>query len=113
MSDQQAPPAAGPPAAAPAPEAPPLHAAQGPEASKLHDHALQAEKHLEALATGLAQAHADPGAVKAVGQMAEVLRKILKSMASIAQAEQPPEPKHTMSSATDSLTADVRANRPQ
>lgn len=97
----------------PAAAAPPLHSAQGPEAAKLHDHALQAEKHLEALATGLAQAHADPGAVKAVASMADVMRKILKSMASLAQAEPPPAQKHTMNSAADGLVADVRANRQQ
>lgn len=105
MADQTAPPAA--------PEQAPLHQAAGPDAAKLHDHALQAEKHLEALATGLSQNHADPGAVKAVTSMADVMRKLLSTMAGQAQAEQPPEPRDTMGSATDHLVAQVRARHAQ
>lgn len=86
------------PAAAPQ-EQPPMHQATGPAASKLHDLALGAEKNLEALATGLAQNHADPGAVKAVSQMADVMRKILSAMGKQAQAEQPPAPRPTMDDA--------------
>jgi uncharacterized membrane protein YccC len=98
MSDQQ-----------PAPEQD-LHGAQGPQASKLHDLALGAEKNLEQLATALSQAGADPKAVKAVTQMADVCRGLLKGMASLAQKEQPPE-QHTMGSATDSMQQDLAAQR--
>lgn len=79
-----------------------------PDATELHDHALQAEKHLEALATGLAAAHADPSAVKAVVQMADVMRQLLKALTADAQATAPPD---TMDSATNSMTNDLRAKR--
>lgn len=42
--------------------------------------AVQAEKHLEQLATGLAQQGADEATVKTVGQMAEVTRKIVTAL---------------------------------
>lgn len=98
---------------APQQEQPPLHQATGNPAAKLHDLALSAEKNLEQLATALSQNGADPGAVKAVSTMADVMRKMLKTMASQAQAEQPPQPRHTMDSATNSLAADIRARRQQ
>jgi hypothetical protein len=84
---------------------------------KLHKHALDAEKHLEQLATGLAQLGADPGALKAVGQMAEAVRGIAKSLNKVpteAPAEPAPEqaaPRETMDSAANSLVADVQSNR--
>lgn len=46
----------------------------------LHEHAVQAESHLEQLATGLAQAGASPETIKAVSQMAEVTRKIVVAL---------------------------------
>lgn len=107
MSDQQAPP---PQAGPPAPE-PTLHGAGGTDAKKLHDLCLGAEKNLEGLATALGQAGADPKAVKAVSQMADVCRGLLKGMNQLAQQEQPPEPKHTMASATDSMQQDLAASR--
>lgn len=103
MSDQQAPPPAEPA---------PLHGAAGPQAKKLHDLCLGAEKNLEQLATALSQAGADPKAVKAVAQMADVCRQLLKGMAQLAQSEVPPEPKpHTMDSATNSMQQDLAASR--
>jgi uncharacterized membrane protein YccC len=108
VSDQQAPPQAA------AAEAPPLHGASGPPAKKLHDLCLGAEKNLEQLATALSQAGADPGAVKAVSQMADACRGLLKGMAQLAQQEQPPEPKpHTMDTATSSMQQDLAARRGQ
>lgn len=46
----------------------------------LHEHAVQAEAHLEKLATGLAQAGADQGTVQVISQMADVTRKIVKAL---------------------------------
>lgn len=54
-------------------------ASQDPTA-QLHDEAVQAEKHLEALATGLAQVGASDQTVKAVTQMAEVTRQIVSAL---------------------------------
>lgn len=110
MSDQAAPPQT-PPDSQPAQQAAPpaaaqqLHQAHGPDAAKLHDLALGAEKNLEALATGLAQAHADPQAVKACGQMAEVMRKMVSMMAKQAQHAPPPAQRPTIASATNDMVA--------
>ena len=63
--------------------------------ASLHDEALQAEKHLEALATGLAQAGAPEGAVNAVTKMASVTRDIVKSLGKGQEQtgdKQPPAP---------------------
>lgn len=49
-------------------------------AGSLHDHALQAEQHLEALATGLAKAGADPAAIQTVTKMASVTRKLISAL---------------------------------
>lgn len=87
----------------------------------LHSLAVDAEQSLEKLATGLGQAGADPQSVKAVSQMADVTRKIVKALGQgqaqtaddappappEAQPEEQPaagpaEP-HTMDSATADL----------
>lgn len=92
-------------------------------AQDLHAVALAAEKNAEALATGLAQAQADPGVVKAVTQCAELLRKVVGALgqgqgqqpsqppASQPQAPpaQPQPPAHTMDSATAALHAQAQA----
>lgn len=91
----------------------PVHQAAPPEAAKLHGYALAAEKNLEALATGLAQAHADPGAVKAVSGMADMMRKLLSVMAKQAQSEPPPAPRPTIDSATRDMVAGQAAPAPQ
>lgn len=49
-------------------------------AGSLHELALGAEKNLEQLATGLAQAGADKQTVAAVSKMAEVTRGIVKAL---------------------------------
>lgn len=89
-------------------------------ATSLHDHALQAEKHLEQLATGLAQAHADPGTVQTVTKMAEVARKIVSALgagqAATSDTQPPAQPApapaqpHTMDSATTALHQDMVAS---
>jgi hypothetical protein len=48
--------------------------------NSLHEHALAAEKNLEALATGLAEAGASPETIKAVTQMAEVARQLVSAL---------------------------------
>lgn len=86
-------------------------------ANSLHDLALEAEKNLEALATGLGQAGADPNTVKAVSKMADVTRQIVKALGAgqeqtgdnegpaeqAAPSEQPEPQQHTIGSATASL----------
>lgn len=106
------------PVAAQPPSPAPVHQGQGPEAQKLHKLALDAQGNLEQLATGLAQAHADPGAVKAVSSMASVMRRILTALAKAAQAEQPAataappaQQPQTMDTATNALQAALAAKR--
>lgn len=76
-------------------------------ANDLHDLALSAEQNLEQLATGLAGAQADPNAVKAVTQMASVLRKIVSALGGggAADAEDTKEAPETPGEAPD--TEDV------
>lgn len=89
-------------------------------AGSLHEHALQAEKHLEQLATGLTSAGADPSAIKAVTQMAEVCRKLVsafgKGQEATGDKEPPadtrPQPRNTMEAAQQ-LHQDVQANAAQ
>ncbi len=82
------------------------------ETAGLHEHAIEAGKHLEQLATGLASGGADPAAVDAVTSMAEATRRIAKSLVAPAPdpadaADEPP----TMNSATDELTSQLAAKR--
>lgn len=58
---------------------------------ELHATAVQAEKYLEQLATGLGQAGASPETVKAVTQMAEVTRQIVTALGK-GQESAPDEP---------------------
>lgn len=76
-------------------------------AVKLHEAAMSAEKSLEQLATGLGQMGAEPDAVKALGQMADAVRKIAQGLAAPAA----PEPRPTIDSATDDMMADHHAAR--
>lgn len=82
---------------------------------KLHDHAVQAEKHAEALATGLAQVGADEAAVKTVTQCAEILRKIATALAKGGTSDDQPEPEaqqpRTMDEAVDQHFAERNAAR--
>lgn len=89
-------------------------------AASLHDHALQAEKHLEQLATGLSKAGADEGTIQTVTKMADVARKIVSALGAgqehTSDTEPPAEPApapaqpHTMASATDALHKDMQAS---
>lgn len=96
-----------------------LDMAEPNQAESLHEHAVQAEKHAEALATGLAQAQADPATVKVVTQCADVFRKIVMALGkgqegtgdNEPRAEPPPEeqpPRETVGSATDALAAEAQ-----
>ena len=88
----------------------------GNPAGSLHEHALQAEKHLEALATGLSAAGADPASIKAVAQMADICRKMVsafgKGQESTGDKQPPadtrPQPRNTMEAAQQ-LHQDVQA----
>lgn len=84
--------------------------------SSLHEVAVQAEKALEALATGLGQVGAPPDTVKAVSKMADVTRQIVSALGK-SNAEPTPEPAgpppapeggHTIDSATGALHADMQ-----
>jgi hypothetical protein len=88
--------------------------------SDLHTLAVDAQHSVEQLATGLGQAQADPGAIKAVSNMAGVLGKIVKVLGS-GQAAQPaqaapaqdaqpaPAGPQTMDSATAALHHSAQA----
>lgn len=89
--------------------------------TSLHEHAVQAEKHLEQLATGLAKAGADEPTVQTVTKMADVARKLVSALGAgqeeTADNEGPaedraePQPEqHTMGSATDALHRDMQAS---
>lgn len=83
------------------------------EANSLHEHAVQAEKHLEQLATGMAQAGIEEGVIQTVSKMADVTRKIVtalgKGQEQTGDSEPPapeqaqPAPRPTVASATEEL----------
>lgn len=118
MSDQ------APPAAAPAQAAPQPYQGQPPEAkagpgltSQVVACATNAERELEKCATLLAHAGANQTVTRAVTQMAEGMRMILKAMhANPHEGQQPPAEhappqKHSMSSAANDLVAAVAAKK--
>lgn len=57
---------------------------------QLHAHAMEAEKHLEQLATGIASVGADDNTVKAITQMADMCRQIAAKLAQGMKEEPPP-----------------------
>lgn len=81
-----------------------------PDTEQLYDLCETAAKSLEKIATGLGQIGADPAAVKAVSQMADVVQKICNGLAKGMKSE-PAEQPHTIGSATDDMMAD-RAGPP-
>lgn len=99
------------------------------EPQNLHEHAVAAEKHLEALATGLGQAGAPDEAVQTVTKMADVTRKLVvalgKGQEETGDQEPPPpeatpeegpaapEQPHTMESATAELHAEAQRRAKQ
>jgi hypothetical protein len=70
----------------------------------LHGYAVDAEKNLEALATGLAQAGHDPGTIDAVTQMADMTRQLVKALGA-GQEQTGDDQPATMDSATNDLHA--------
>jgi len=86
------------------------------EPSSLHEHAVQAENHLEQLATGLAKAGAEDDVLQTVTKMAEVARKIVmalgKGQEETGDEEPPaPAPRPTTASAVASMHQDTSAPR--
>jgi hypothetical protein len=87
----------------------------------LHEHAVQAESHLEQLATGLAKAGAADPVVKSVTQMASITRKIVSALGKGQEHTadtQPPAPQpdgqpRTIGSATDELHQEAQAQAAQ
>lgn len=84
----------------------------------LHEHAVQAEKHLEQLATGMADQQVDPSMTETVTKMADVARKIVSALGKGQEAtaddappedSEPGEQPHTIASATDAMMAQRHA----
>lgn len=95
-------------------------------AKNLHEVAVAAEANLEQLATGLAQSGADEKTVKAVSQMADVCRQIVKALGKGQEAtgddegpaedaaepsEEPGEQPRSFDQASRQLTDEMRAKR--
>lgn len=96
------------------------------ENESLHEHAVNAERSLEQLATGLAQAGAEDGVVKAFTQMADVTRQLVTALgkgqeqtadteppADEAVAQPPPVKPRTIQGATEELRNTALANANQ
>lgn len=88
------------------------------EPSSLHEHAVQAENHLEQLATGLAKAGAEDDVLQTVTKMAEVARKIVtalgKGQEETGDAEPPapeaaPAPRPTTAGAVAAMQQETSA----
>lgn len=95
-------------------------------AQNLHEVAVAAERNLEQLATGLAQAGADEKTVSAVTQMADVTREIVKALGKGQESTGDDEPAETtpdsesaegepkarsFDEASRQMTAEMRAKR--
>jgi hypothetical protein len=81
----------------------------GMDPGEMHEHAVEASKHVEALATGFAKGDAEPDVIKAVTDMAEMLRGIAKAMAKAPTPAPTDAPPHeTMATATDALAQSAR-----
>lgn len=83
---------------------------KGGDPYKIHDHAIEASKHLEAIATGLGHADAPEKVTATFSKMADACRNIASSM-SRAPAPEPKGGRETMDTATNSLAA--AAQRPR
>lgn len=110
------------PAEAPATQATPATPGGAPS---LHGHALDAERALEQLATGLAQAGVADEVVQSVTQMADMARQLAGALgagqevsgdaqppADQAIAMPPPTQPRTIQGAAQGLMADMQAARP-
>lgn len=69
----------------------------------LHGYAVDAEKNLEALATGLAQQGMDEATVEAVTKMADMTRELVKALGAGQEETGDDQPAATMDSATNDL----------
>lgn len=91
-------------------------------APSLHQHALDAERSLEQLATGLAQSGVSDGVVSSVTKMAEMMRQLVGALgagqevtgdaqppADQALAPTPPTQPRTVAGAAHGLMADMQA----
>ncbi|MGZ6852646.1 MAG: hypothetical protein ACXVGB_00650 [Mycobacteriaceae bacterium] len=109
----QQPPAA--PAAA-APDGPPA-GSKPSDTYTLHSCALKAQTAVEKLATELAHAGVDRKVTSTVTAMADAIRQIVSFTGGKPEQAQPAQPaqpqQHTMSSAANSLVADVAARKAQ
>jgi hypothetical protein len=80
----------------------------------LHSCALKAQTALERLATELAHAGVDRKVTSTVTSMADAVRQIVNFTGGKPEQAQPAQPQqHTMSSAANSLVADVAARKAQ
>jgi hypothetical protein len=83
---------------------------------ELHSHAVQAERHLEALATGLAKVGADEAVIDGVAALADKVRQVVAVLGKgqeltgddEAVETQQPE-RQTIATATDALHRDAQA----
>jgi hypothetical protein len=93
-------------------------------AASLHQHAVDAERSLEQLATGLAQAGVDDQVVKTFTQFADVTRKLVSALgagqeqtadnappADEALAPSPPSQPRTIHGAAQAMLGDMAAAR--
>ncbi len=76
----------------------------------LHGIAAKAEKCLEKLATGLASAGADPQAVKAVEEMADVIHEVVVSLGKGQEATGDDEPPAEQPASFDQAAAETQAD---
>lgn len=103
MSDQSAP--------APGAEEPPggtTPPGTGADPYKLHDHAIQASKHLEALATGLGHADAPEKVTATFTKMADACRSLASTMSRAPAPAPKPAQRETMDSGVESLAQSAR-----
>ena len=85
-----------------------------PNTDALHTHAMKAEEHIEQLATGIAAVGAPDEAVQALGQCADLVRKVATGLAKTMRDEPAPEqPTPTTDEAIAAHMASRRAAPPQ
>jgi hypothetical protein len=99
------------PPAAPEPAGPPADG-KPEDTYKLHDCAVKAQTAVEKLATELAHAGAPRDVTNTLTKMADAIRQIVTHTGGKPEQAQP-QPRHTMSSAANSLVADVAARKAQ
>lgn len=97
---------------APAQAGPPPPTGGGAKPYDIHKCAMDAQSALEKLNTELGKADAPPNVIKAVGGMADAIRRIADAMAQAPSpgGNQPPpaQPRETMQTATNALASQAR-----